>query len=175
MKKFNNRPNIEHNINGNIVWESRSVAINLVIINYVDDNIYVLASKRGPNAADFQGKMNIIAGYMDWDESGKEAVFRETWEEVGIDLEKLIKKEIIIKRHIEQPWYVKTDPHTSNKQNISLRYGIIFVMDKLPKLTVENNEIEGEVDSPIWLPLKEIDNYEWAFNHDQVIKDYFNL
>ncbi|RPH38637.1 MAG: NUDIX hydrolase, partial [Burkholderiales bacterium] len=181
--EFKSRPNKAHHIGDRIVWESRSVAVNGVVILYLPDNPvpYVLASRRGPKAADYHGCMNLLAGYMDWDESGPEALYREGWEEVGIDLKSLVYPEKdndclwseIISNNIEQPWHVKTEPD-ENRQNISLRYGVALRMKDsvLPELSTENNEVEGEVDFAEWLPVNEIGDYIWAFGHDKVIKEY---
>jgi 8-oxo-dGTP pyrophosphatase MutT (NUDIX family) len=154
-----------------------------VVIIFLPDNPipYVLVSKRGPAAADYRGLMNVIAGYMDWDESGTEALYREAWEEVGIDLRSLAfpQKDSeslwsdIINNRLEQPWHVKTEPD-ENRQNISLRYGLAIKMKEsvLPKLSLEHNEVKGEVEDAIWLPVNQISNYSWAFEHDTVIKEY---
>jgi 8-oxo-dGTP pyrophosphatase MutT (NUDIX family) len=200
--EFKNRPNTAHIVfkskfvnaiikffsklfkkSTRLVWESRSVAVNGVVIIFLPDNPipYVLVSKRGPAAADYRGLMNLIAGYMDWDESGPEALYREAWEEVGIDLKSMVYPEKdkdclwneIISNNIEQPWHVKTEPD-ENRQNISLRYGAAFRMKEsvLPELSLENNEVEGEVEHAEWLPANQIDQHQWAFDHDKVIKEY---
>ena len=93
--KFNNRPNICHNIPAKtetglettrILWESRSVAVVCVVLLWKPfcKEPWVLVSQRGPNSADYQGLYNVVCGYLDWDETGFEAVLRETWEEVGL-------------------------------------------------------------------------------------------
>jgi len=183
MIKFKNIPNKCHEIfeNGKkrLIWESRSVAVNCVVI-LLDKrkNLFVLASKRGPKAADFQGKLNIVAGYLDWNESGTEAIYRETWEECGLNLPALSKSILsnVINNNILNPWKIKTEP-IENKQNISLIYGIVisYNSDELPILSLKYNEIEGEVEKAWWMPIFDIDNYEWAFSHNHVIKDYLNL
>jgi len=183
--KFNNRPNTPHKVGDRIIWESRSVAVNGVVILYVPGKQvpYVLVSKRGPKSADYQGYMNLIAGYMDWDESGPEALYREAWEEVGLDLREFAYPEKngqnsafldkVISNDLEQPWYVKTEPD-ENRQNISLRYGVALKMKEsvLPELSLENNEVLGEVENAMWLPVNQLSNYSWAFEHDKVIKEY---
>lgn len=158
-----------------LVWESRSVAANLVVLiqTLKDPVIHILVSKRGPNAADFQGKMNLVAGYLDWNESGAEAAVRECWEETGLDLVGIMQTHKVLNEDLSQPWHVKTDPK-ANRENISLRYGvrIKYSNPSLPALNVENNEVPGEVEDPMWIPITDIDKYEWAFGHDGVIKDY---
>ena len=176
--KFKNRPNPFHKIGDQIIWESRSTAVNLVVLmvrNFYSDP-YVLVSKRGPKAADYQGYYNVIAGYLDWDETGSEAVIRETWEECGLDLSEIMKENTILRSNLDQPWNVKTDP-ASNRQNVSLRYGVKILThkDNLPLLNTENNEIEGEVEDPQWMPINRINNYKWAFDHDLLIKEYIKF
>lgn len=185
--KFNNRPNTLHKVGDKNIWESRSVAVNGVILLYFFvpgsivfnfSGIYVLVSKRGPNAADYQGKYNLVAGYLDWNEDGRQALVRETWEETGLDLESLLDNPSynIIQSDLDNPWHVKTDP-SANRQNISLRYGIKLSSsdNSMPTLSVEHNEVDGEVEDPQWMPVKDIDEHEWAFGHDDVIKEYFNF
>jgi len=160
------------------VWESRSVAVNCVVLVTLDDGTgpFILISRRGPNAADFKGKMNIVAGYLDWDESGTEAVLREAWEECGINLEELKGKNKVLADNLTDPWHVKTKPN-ENKQNVALRYGLKVKLSTniLPTLTTIHNEIPGEVETAQWVKEEEINHYEWAFNHDEVIKEYLRL
>jgi len=176
--EFKNRENPSHKIGDKIIWESRSVAVNLVVLivrNFYSDP-YVLVSKRGPKAADYQDYYNLVAGYLDWDETGTDAVIRETWEEFGLNLPEIMKENTILRSNLEQPWHVKTDP-ASNQQNVSLRYGVKILTRKanLPLLNIENNEIEGEVEDPQWMPLSKISNYKWAFDHDLLIKEYIKF
>ena len=180
--KFNNRENTAHKIDGRIIWESRSPAVNIVVIMTptLNPEPYVLVAKRGPKAADYHGFFNLIAGYLDWDENATQAIYRETWEEVGLYLDDLIfdSGNKVLQNDLNQPWFVQTNPD-ENHQNVSLRYGIklLTTNPKFPDLSVEHNEVEGEVEDPQWMPISKIDKYEWAFNHDKVIKDYlaYNL
>jgi 8-oxo-dGTP pyrophosphatase MutT (NUDIX family) len=184
MIKFHNRPNkfytvIDENGKEKIVWESRSVAVNCVVIGVLETSIgkakafdpFVLVSKRGHNAADYQGKLNIVAGYLDWDENATEALLRESWEECGIDVIDFVKKNQILMYDLDQPWHVKTEPD-ENRQNISLRYGVAVTGKSLPTLSLEHNEVVGEVEEAWWMSVNNIDDYDWAFGHDKVIKEY---
>jgi len=183
--EFKNRPNklITEHLTGEKYWNSRSTGVNVAIIIYLPGHEapYVLASRRGPNAADHQGKMNNVAGYIDWDETGTEAIYRETWEEVGLDLEAFAYPPDddtspwyeLIRNDLQEPWQVKTDP-SENRQNISLRYGFACRLrePKFPDLSLTNNEVEGEVSEAWWMPITDIKNHEWAFGHDDLIKEY---
>ena len=177
---FKNRPNIAHKtVSGEEVWDSRSVAVSGVVLAWKVNDIFphVLVSKRGPNAADFKGKWNTVCGYLDKNESGTEAFIREAWEEVGINLVKIMKTKDEVIEHMEQPWFVNHYP-TENRENVTLRFGLCFSIqrtDELPKLTTKYNEVVGEVEDPSWIKFEDLDNYEWAFNHDKVIKSYLDL
>ena len=180
--EFKNRPNTPvKKEDGTIIWHSRSVGVVGVVILYLPGHKtpYVLVSRRGPKAADYRGKLNVISGYLDWDENGQEALFREGWEETGLNLLELAfpEKEAIwyevIANDLDQPWFVKTDP-SENLQNVALRYGFACKLKepKFPDLSLDNNEIEGEVSEVWWMPVTEINSHEWAFEHDKVIKNY---
>jgi 8-oxo-dGTP pyrophosphatase MutT (NUDIX family) len=167
MIKFKNRHNLSHNIGGRIVWESRSVAVNCVVIC----GNSVLIGQRGKGVPDSVGLWNIPSGYMDWDESGTEAVYREVWEETGLYL----PDQKIIINNLLNPWHTNTQPD-ENRQNISLRYGCVIALidGDFPILTDENSE-PNEIEDLKWVPFNELSQYKFAFNHDVVIKDYINL
>ena len=50
---------------GKEYWISRSVAVSVFLFVKDKDKLYVLANKRGPGAADFQGLWNCPCGYLD--------------------------------------------------------------------------------------------------------------
>lgn len=71
------------------------------------------------------------------------------------------------------PWDVNTEP-TTNKQNVSLRYGVILKVDELPKLTSENSELDEVVELE-WMKINsynDIEKKNWAFNHDEIVIKY---
>lgn len=170
MKKFKNIPNKAYNIDGKIVWESRSCAVVGIIIVENADKYYVLINKRGSGVSDYKGKWCNCCGYIDFNENGSEAVIREVYEEANLDLVNIISSNQIIVNNIYYPYFINTEP-TENRQNISLFYGLVFRSNELPKLSKENCEI-NEVEEVIWCPLPEIHNYEFAFHHDKIIVEY---
>lgn len=179
--KFKNIQNTSYKVLDNgqekLIWHSRSVAVNCVIVlMHRTKGPFILISKRGPKAADNIGKWNLVAGYLDWNETATEAVYREAWEECGINLIDFINNATIIRNDLQQPWHVKTEPD-ENKQNVSLRYGIAIDYNEQIQypLSLENNEIEGEVEETLWMPYNDIDKYDWAFNHDKVIHEYVKM
>jgi len=136
------------------------------------DNIFVLIGKRGIGCPDKIGFYNIPSGYLDFNESGTEAAIREIYEETGLYLPDIDKSKIIFDK-MDQPWHVKSEPD-ENKQNVSLRYGIVFNVDEFPVLTNEFSE-PNEVEELLWVKISDIDKYEFAFNHDKVIMEFYKL
>lgn len=177
---FKNKQNTMHKLeNGEVVWDSRSVAVAGVIFAWKENEIYphVLISKRGPKSADFIGKWNCVCGYLDKDESGSDAIIREIWEEVGLNIVRIMSSDRDIVEHIEQPWFVNHKPD-ENRQNVTLRFGICFGIEEneeFPNLTTKYNEHVGEVSDPKWVRFEDIDNYEFAFGHDKIIKEYLEI
>ena len=181
--KFNNKPNTERveHLTGKKFWDSRSVALNTVIVAtspIFTEEPFVLISKRGPGAPDFNGLWNIPAGYLDKDETTSEGAVREVWEETNINLYSILSMKednnnYVVHNHIEKEWGTNSDT-TNNRQNVSFRYGIYFVMDNFInqiELSDKNSE-PGEVEEIKWIPLSKIGDYEFAFNHDSLIKEF---
>lgn len=173
MKKFKNKPNQPHKLeDGRILWESRSVAVVACIVAKCEGELYVLANKRGTGTMDNGGKWNLPCGYLDWDETGTEAVIREVYEETGIDLDKYIGEYSLMCNHLKEPWFVNTSTK-ENRQNVALRYGCVIRVNELPEVTDGHSEL-NEVEEIQWIHRDDIDNYEWAFNHDDVTKIYLD-
>ena len=74
--------------NGNDVWISRSNVVIPVVFKLHESTgeIYTLVEKRGP-AVSHPGEWCCPCGYIDWDETLKEACHREVKEETGLDLD----------------------------------------------------------------------------------------
>ena len=175
-REFKNTPNKSYDVgNGKVVWDSRSVAVNVMVFLDYQDDIYVLIGKRGTGAADNIGKYNVPSGYLDRDETGPEAADREVWEETGFDLTQIDSLMIddVIVDYLQKPWDVNTLPG-ANRQNVSLRYGVFLRVDELPELTTVFSE-PNEVAEVKWEKLEYIDEYEWAYNHDELIHDFEQL
>lgn len=176
--KFHNKPNTKHiTVDGKEIWDSRSVAVNGVILCRCRDALFVATSTRGTNAADFQLHQNLVAGYIDWNETATEAFIRETWEEIGLNLFNVMADFKVIHEDIFTPWEVNSDI-TNNKQNVSIRFGILFeikTIGELPKLSTENNEVDNESVNPEWTPVNQLKTCpNWAFHHDEIILNYIN-
>ena len=146
--------------NGREFWISRSVAV--VAFVYNKDNT-VLAVQRGIETPDpeFVGKWCLPCGYLDYDETLDEAVVREIHKETGVLLTKNNSDTVDIE--------INSNPKSDKRQNVTVRYKIWYNGDD--KLSTEFSE-KDEVSDVKWIPLSEIDNYEWTFNHKDLIKRY---
>lgn len=176
--KFNNRPNKSYNIDGKLIWESRSPAVVAVIVSKLEGQEYVLIGKRGSGAPDNQGKWNVPCGYLDFDENGHDGICREVYEETGLYIPDILNGNVhdvwVSDNYMDQPFYVNTDPK-ENRQNVSLSYGLYFVCEeKLPELTIENCEPD-EVSEVKWMKLSQMKSYDFAFNHNDRIQYFIDI
>jgi len=154
-----------------IVWESRSVATVATIVARYKNEDYILLAKRGKGAADHQGLWNMPCGYLDYNERTEQCCVREVFEETGVYLPKIMLGNKILKFDMLQPYYVKSDIN-SNRQNVSLYYGLYFETDKLPETTDKFSE-PNEIEEIKWVKIPYIDKYIFAFNHKIEIKKYY--
>ena len=150
-------------VNGKEYWISRSVAVAVTVYAYVNGHDCVLANKRGPGLPNHVGKWNVVSGYLDFDETLLDAAKREVFEETGVDL----------KDNVLELYKVEDDP-TRENQVILFRYTTWY---NGPKDVLTNKNCEpGEVDEVKWIPLKELDNYEWTSeNHKKMIRVMYLL
>lgn len=158
---------------GKEYWISRAVGVvGLIYVNEVNNltydgiiNTYILANKRGQGAPDFKGYWNCPCGYLDFNETGEEAISRETYEETGVK----------IKPQSFHLVGVNTDPR-ANKQNVALRFKHVndnyrAIHDQLTTRFAE----EKEVEEIALINIKDIGKYKWAFGHDDLILKYWGV
>lgn len=171
MPEFHNTPNkCITSTSGEQYWISRSCAVAVVVIAQKYDKKFVLMNQRGPGTMDFAGFWNLPCGYIDWNETSGEAAVREVYEETGVDL----SQERGVVSFMNQPWYVQSDP-AANRQNITLRHGIVLDVRVLPKTTSEHSEPD-EISDIRWVPIEDVldGKYECAFGHDDVVKEFLD-
>lgn len=153
---------------GKEYWISRAIC---VVIKFTTKDRagreYVLANQRGEGTPDpeFVGSWCLPCGYLDFDETIKEAAARELKEETGIV--------------INPKWLtlvgIIDEPERDKRQNVSFRFKC-----EIPKMYKEDWEKEitdayseeKEVSKIKFIPLDEIDKYKWAFNHNHLIRNY---
>lgn len=146
---------------GKEVWISRSVAVAVSVFTKVNGKYCVLANKRGPGLPNHVGQWNVISGYIDYDETLKEAAVREVFEETGV---KININDLNL-------YCFEDDPKREN-QVILFRY---FCWYNGPKDVLTNKNCEpNEVDEVKWVPLSELNDYEWTSeNHKRMIRCIF--
>ena len=124
------------------------------------------ATRKGmPNE---QHKWNITAGYVDFkDKSMKESASREIYEEIGIKIDPNAIKFVEYK-----------DPDESCA-NLSLRFCCTipenYVRDMIKNGSINSDTAsrggeKNEVEDIKLINIRDIDSYEWAFNHKSLIK-----
>jgi 8-oxo-dGTP pyrophosphatase MutT (NUDIX family) len=173
---FKSRPNeLITTTDGRKLYHSRSVAVVGVVGMYANGVPHFIIEKRGTAPGlDKQGLWCLPCGYLDWDESGPEAFRRELWEEVGIDLMDYYGY-CHNPNYTQQPWHVKTEPD-ENRQNVTLRYGVVWRdLHDFPILKPNNAcDHPNEVADALWMPWHDVTKYQFAFNHDSVIRDFIS-
>lgn len=154
--------NFPVNVNGKEYWVSRSIAVVTYVYANVNGVECVLANKRGPGLPNKVGLWNCVSGYLDYNETLEDAAIREVFEETGVNISsyRLLFKEI------------DSSP-TREKQNVLVRYCCHIKSADSIKLTNKNAE-PNEVDEVRWIPLKDIDKYDWVSeSHKSKIREYY--
>jgi len=148
-------------------WISRAMAV--VVMVFAKDengNKYILAVERGKGTPDpeYVGTYCLPCGYLDYNETLKQAAIRELKEETGLTASDFQLKLVSI----------NDNPEKDKRQNVTFRYKIdaVRTVESLSKeLTLEFSE-KDEVSNIAFINLKNIDDYKWAFNHKDLIKEY---
>lgn len=166
---FTNIPNNSIEINGELKWLSRSLA---VVVTIILNDTKALVVKRGKNVFE-KGKWCNPCGYLDWNESGTQCSYREVWEESGLNIKDIIENnpDAITFQSMINPWDIVTNPNINNCQDIILYYGLFLNLEKEPILNIKNCD-EEEIDDAKWIEIDKLKNYEFAFNHDKRILKY---
>lgn len=146
---------------GKEYWISRSIAVACFVFANINNEWRVLANQRGTGAADFNGLWNVPCGYLDFDETTKEAAMREVYEETGVK--------------IPEPFFWKfTDSPKENRQNVTFLYGVVLEKPKAGDVSLCIGDFGGEVNevnSVAWIPVDKIHDFKWAFNHNHLIDE----
>lgn len=150
-------------------WFSRSVAVvAFVFCKNKKEQWCVLGSVRGKGTPDPEliGKWNCVCGYVDFNETLKDAAVREVHEETGLHL-------TTDDFELEG---INDDPKSDKRQNITCHY--VTIMHDVDaedfRFTHKYNE-KDEVDEIKFIPLNDIKNYEWAFGHEKLIRKYAKI
>lgn len=168
-------------INGEEVWISRAMCCVSFIFKQENGIWKILAEQRGPGAASCKGMWGCPGGYLDFNERLQRGAARELAEETGL----LIEPISLYMCGID-------DEPNGNHQNVTFRFTNLYggtqwdlhtgeltytpipetpmpLMFDMSEHQIEGGE-EDEVSDIKWIPLNEIGNYKWAFNHVNIIK-----
>ena len=173
--EFKNRHNWFIERDDKVYWISRSVTVLPVVLFVLSgkeepekgDRIFVPLGKRGEDLPDEVDKWGLPGGYLDWDETATEAVIRETYEELGLNLLEIRDRCQKFQGDFEQPYFVYSLPH--RKQNVTLLFALMFWVDSLPELKPQVSS--GEVQEAKWFELDTAVQTNLAFGHDKIIRD----
>lgn len=166
--KFKSTPNRCVNVDGAEIWISRSVTV-LPVLFFVRKGIkYVPLGLRGEDLPEGVGQWGLPGGYLDYDETTTEAVYREVWEELGLDIPQLIQ-DFRFEGNLDHPYEVYSAP--LRRQNVTLKYALMFHLGEadLPQLNPQVSQ--GEVVEARWFDVATALTMLLAFNHHEVMRE----
>ena len=143
------------------VFSGRFVAVSGFVFAIVNGKYSILANLRGEGTPDYQNHWNAVCGFLECFENSKEGIQREIFEECGFIIDTDDLKVI----------HVETEPEECNNGNVTIRHRA-FLGKIIPQYVTKEGGEENEVDSVKWIPIDDIDNYKWAFNHRKTIELY---
>ncbi|MGB7086128.1 MAG: NUDIX hydrolase [Phormidesmis sp.] len=166
--KYKSTPNRCVQIDGKPVWISRSVTV-LPVLFFVSRGVrYVPLGLRGEDLPNGVGQWGLPGGYLDYDETTAQAVHREVWEELGLDIPVLIE-EHRFEGNLDHPYEVYSMPH--RLQNVTLKYALMFHLGDAQLPPLDPQVPVGEVVEARWFEVDTALNMDLAFNHHEVMRD----
>lgn len=152
---------------GKEYWISRAIAVVVKLIAFdKNGDSYILAVQRGEGTPDpeFVGSWCLPCGYLDYNETTKEAACRELKEETGITIS---PQELTLV-------YISDEPESDKRQNVTFRFRCTSSLSKelLEQFLTDKFSETKEVSGIRFIHISELDNYKWAFNHNKLIKNY---
>lgn len=147
-------------VDGKEYWISRAIAVVGFVFCLDNGELLILAGKRGKGSSDFQGYWNVPCGYLDFDETTKQACSRELAEETNL-------------RVNPDSWVlfgIEDDPK-ANRQNVTFRYYTFSNKLYKDQTVYAKGAEKDEVEDVQWIPISKINEYQWAFNHKKRISE----
>lgn len=156
---FNNRQNKLILNNGRAHWISRSV----VVVCLVVWKSKFLIVRRGDEVTQ-SGKWCVPCGYLDYDETIEECAVREIHEESGIDIRNYI--------NLDNLTYT-VNSHPSHTRNQDVGFHFVIKLNSPTEPNIDMGVVDpGETTDAKWIEASEVQNYNFAFNHDKKILGY---
>lgn len=128
----------------------------VVVHAIVEKNGAILLEKRALHLSG-AGKWSLPGGFLDRDETAKEAVLRELLEETGYQ-----GKIIALFRINSNPERQEED----RRQNVAIEY-LVKPMKQIKMPDKESTEIK-------WVPIEKINSLDFAFDHGETVKLYLD-
>lgn len=157
--KLTNRENQPfESTNGDIIWRSRSIAICAIVIS---NDLDCVVTKRS-DKVDNPGKWSLPCGYLDWDESIHQALIRELWEELGLD----------VRGKFAGLYHVSDGPNKDERQNVSFHFIVApdcSTEELRSKIKLCDEATEFDFISLDEAKAGEFGDKEFAFGHDKRI------
>lgn len=146
---------------GMTLWSGRYCCTVSFVFCRINGKWCVLANQRGTGAEDNVGLWNSPCGFLECSESGQYGAARETFEETTI---KINPKKMNFTG-------VQTIPYV----NVTLQYYSVL-NSKKDDTFIDHNDmgmVGGEKDEVAdikWIPLKHLNEYNWAYGHQELIR-----
>ena len=147
--------------NPKTVFSGRFCAVSGFIYAIVNGKYSVLANLRGEGTPDYQNHWNAVCGFLECFENSKQGIQREVFEECGFYIDENDLNVV----------HVETEPEECNNGNVTIRH-TAFLGKIIPIHTAGEGGEENEVNGVTWIPIDDLDNYKWAFNHRKTIELY---
>lgn len=146
---------------GREYWISRSIAV--VVAVFTKNSVLVVQRGTGTPDPEFVGKYCMPCGYLDFDETCVQAAQRELKEETGLTFPTC---DFVLVN-------INDNPNSDKRQNITFRYVVKTQLSEkeLELMFTTKNSEKDEVSSIRLINMKDIDMYEWAFNHSTLVKE----
>lgn len=163
LKDGREMDNFPVKINGKEYWISRSIAVCGFIFKRINDKWFVLCNKRGQGCPDFKGYWNVICGYLQFNRTCVQQMMEEAKEECGF-----------ISREDEWTFIGYNDSPHSNKQNVTMRFLYICNSTEDYNWSNKSGGEENEVDDIRWISVDNLDSFDFAFDHREMIEKAYN-
>jgi len=147
------------------LYDGRYCAVSAFVFAVVDGKYSVLANQRGEGTPDYQGCWNCPCGFLEANEDSKHGASREIFEETLEGVSPNWLKVV----------YVETEPEKCNNGNVTIRHrAFIGKQKQINKGRAHTVDDYGagekdEVKNVKWIPVDNINLFDWAFHHEETI------